>query len=74
MTFPQPRATFYAFFEVDGVSDSFAFAVDVLNKTGVGLAPGAAFGPNGEGYLRLCYAADVALLGRALDQMTPLLN
>lgn len=74
VTFPQPRATFYAFFEVDGVSDSFAFAVDVLNKTGVGLAPGAAFGPNGEGYLRLCYAADVALLGRALDKMTPLLT
>ena len=74
VTFPQPRATFYAFFAVDGVSDSFAFAVDMLNRTGVGLAPGAAFGPQEEGYLRLCYAADVDLLQRALDQMKPLLS
>lgn len=74
VTFPQPRATFYAFFAVDGVRDSFAFAVDVLNKTGVGLAPGAAFGPQGEGYLRLCFAADVDLLQRALDQIKPLLT
>lgn len=73
VTFPQPRATFYAFFAVDGVSDSFAYAVEALNKTGVGLAPGAAFGPQGEGYLRLCFAAEVDLLQRALSLLKPLL-
>ena len=73
VTFPQPRATFYAFFAVEGVCDSFAFAVDALNKTGVGLAPGAAFGPQGEGNLRLCFAAEVDLLQRALDRLKPLL-
>ena len=74
VTFPKPRATFYAFFAVDGVADSYAFAEKVLRETGVGLAPGAAFGPQGEGYLRLCFAADVALLERALSQMRPLLS
>ena len=69
MTFPVPRAAFYAFFAVDGVTDSYAFAEQVLHQCGVGLAPGAAFGPQGEGYLRLCFAADVSLLERALDQM-----
>ena len=73
VTLPVPPAAFYAFFAVDGVTDSFNFALDVLHKTGVGLAPGAAFGPQGEGYLRLCFAADVELLQRALCQMKPLL-
>jgi aspartate/methionine/tyrosine aminotransferase len=74
VTFPRPRAAFYAFFAVDGVSDSYNFALDLLNKTGVGLAPGAAFGPEGEGYLRLCYAAETNLLQHAFDKMRPLLS
>ena len=72
--FPKPHAAFYAFFAVDGVTDSFAFAQQVLRETGVGLAPGAAFGPEGEGYLRLCYAAEVDVLQQALTQMRPLLE
>ena len=74
VSFPRPHAAFYAFFAVDGVSDSYAFAEQVLRQCGVGLAPGAAFGPHGEGYLRLCFAADAPLLQRALQQMSPLLR
>ena len=70
---PFPQAAFYAFFSVDGVSDSYRFAERVLHECGVGLAPGAAFGPEGEGYLRLCYAVELPLLERALRQMRPLL-
>ena len=74
VTFPRPHAAFYAFFAVSGVSDSYAFAEQVLRQCGVGLAPGAAFGPHGEGYLRLCFAAEAPLLQRALQQMRPLLQ
>ena len=73
VSFPLPRAAFYAFFAVEGVQDSFDFAVEILEKSGVGLAPGAAFGAQGEGYLRLCFAAEVDLLQRALRKMRPLL-
>jgi aspartate/methionine/tyrosine aminotransferase len=73
VTFPSPQAAFYAFFAVDGVTDSYAFAEKALRQCGVGLAPGAAFGPQGEGYLRLCFAADVSLIERALAQMKQLL-
>ena len=73
VNFPLPRAAFYAFFAVDGVADSYDFALRVLRECGVGLTPGAAFGPQGEGYLRLCFAAEPALLERALTQMRPLL-
>lgn len=74
VTFPLPRAAFYAFFTVDGVEDSYRFAEKILQECGVGLAPGAAFGPQGEGYLRLCYAAELPLLERALRQMRHLLE
>ncbi len=72
--FPLPQAAFYAFFSVDGVTDSYSFAERMLRERAVGLTPGAAFGPEGEGYLRLCYAAELPLLERALEQMRPLLK
>ena len=71
---PQPEAAFYAFFSVAGVTDSMAFAEQVLHHSGVGLAPGLAFGPEGEGYLRLCYAVEPDLLAAALDRLEPLLT
>ena len=75
VTFPPPRAAFYAFFSVDGVADSLRLCRSAAEiETGVGLAPGAAFGPQGEGFLRLCFAADVNLLRRALARMKPLLS
>jgi aspartate/methionine/tyrosine aminotransferase len=74
VSFPKPRAAFYAFFGVDGVEDSFAFAQEILEKTGVGLAPGIAFGSDGEGYLRLCFASDVERLEQAFDRLKPMLT
>lgn len=71
---PKPQAAFYAFFTVRGMGDSVSFALDVLRQAGVGLAPGAAFGPQGEGYLRLCFAVERDLLARALERMRPLLE
>lgn len=64
-----PEATFYAFFAVEGMTDSLAFAKELLCTTGVGLAPGAAFGPGGEGHLRLCFASSPETLVRALDRL-----
>ena len=37
--FPQPQAAFYAFFAVDGVADSYAFAEQALAEAQVGLGP-----------------------------------
>ncbi len=65
----RPNAAFYAFFSVEGVSDSLAFAKDLLLRSGVGLAPGIAFGPAGEGHLRLCFASTPETLSRAMDRL-----
>ena len=71
---PFPRAAFYAFFAVDGMDDGFAFAKTVLEETGVGLAPGEAFGDCGKGFIRLCFATRPHLLDEALGRLEPYLR
>ncbi|PTA68374.1 aminotransferase class I/II-fold pyridoxal phosphate-dependent enzyme [Deinococcus arcticus] len=48
-----PQASMYAWARVPGLRDSVAFAVRAAEQTGVALSPGAAFGTQGEGYVRL---------------------
>jgi aspartate/methionine/tyrosine aminotransferase len=60
----------YAFFRVQGQDDSLAYAKHLVTAHGLGLAPGAAFGPEGEGWLRWCFAArDPARLGEGLARL-----
>jgi len=70
----EPEAAFYAFFKVDGMTDSLATAKRLLTETGVGIAPGSAFGPEGEGFLRLCFATSPDRLSAALDRLAPALS
>lgn len=51
-----PDGAFYAFFSVEGERDSRALAMKLIDEAGVGLAPGTAFGPGAEPFLRLCFA------------------
>ncbi len=64
----EPAGAFYAFPRIDGMLDSTAFATALVRDTGVALAPGAAFGSAGEGYLRLCFAASEGTLALALSR------
>ena len=52
-----PPGGMYAFFRVQGQADSLAFAKRLVLQHGLGLAPGAAFGDEGEGWLRWCFAS-----------------
>jgi len=70
----RPEAAFYAFFAVDDMTDSLEYAKHLIATTGVGLAPGRAFGDAGEGWLRLCFASQPALLSQALDRLEPALS
>jgi aspartate/methionine/tyrosine aminotransferase len=65
----EPTAAFYAFFEVEEMKSSVGFAGRLLESTGIGLAPGAGFGPNYDSYLRLCFAAATPLLETALGRI-----
>ena len=70
----RPDGTMYAFFSIEGMTDSLAFCKHLVRSQGLGLAPGSAFGPEGEGYVRWCFAASqerladgVGRLRRALE-------
>ena len=65
-----PQGGMYAFFRVDGQPDSLSFAKHLVAAHGLGLAPGAAFGPEGEGWLRWCFASkDLTRLDRGLQRL-----
>jgi aspartate/methionine/tyrosine aminotransferase len=64
-----PSGTMYVFFRVRGMKDSLAFCKKLVAEHGLGLAPGAAFGPEGEGYVRWCFAADEAKLADGVARL-----
>lgn len=64
-----PQGAFYAFFTVDGVTDTRAAAFDIVDKANIGLAPGTAFGPGGEGFFRLCYHRRLDQVEEAADRL-----
>ena len=64
-----PVGAFYQFFSVDGWEDSKALALDLVDRAGVGLAPGTAFGPGGEKGLRLCFARKASDLEEAVARI-----
>jgi len=53
---PEPEGGMYAFFKIEGRGSSMDLAKDMIEKAAVGVAPGSAFGPEGEGWLRWCFA------------------
>ena len=64
-----PPGTMYAFFKVDGVGDSLAFCKKLVRDHGLGLAPGSAFGPEGEGFVRWCFAASDERLAEGVKRL-----
>ena len=47
----------YAFFQLDGFDDSLQTAKRLVLEAGIGLAPGNAFAPEAQGWLRWCFAS-----------------
>jgi len=64
-----PSGTMYAFFRIAGVDDSLAFCKRLVSEVGLGLAPGSAFGPEGEGCVRWCFAASEARLADGVGRL-----
>ena len=60
----------YAFLRVDGQADSLTLAKRLVLEAGLGLAPGSAFGPEAEGWLRWCFASkDLGRLAQGVDRL-----
>jgi aspartate/methionine/tyrosine aminotransferase len=60
----------YAFFKLGGYDDSLALAKRLVAEAGIGLAPGSAFAPEAQGWLRWCFASkDPARLRQGVDRL-----
>ena len=60
----------YAFFKLDGFEDSLQVAKRLVTEAGLGLAPGNAFAPEAQGWLRWCFASkDPARLVQGLERL-----
>ncbi len=68
-----PRGTFYAWVTYEDGRNSVEFAEMLLEKAGLAVTPGAAFGAEGEGRLRLSFATSQENLREALRRLETLL-
>lgn len=66
---PKPLAAMYLWVPCTRGMSSTDFALNVLQQTGVVVTPGNAFGPGGEGYVRISLIADCERLSEALRRM-----
>ena len=74
VTVAAPDGAMYAFLRVEGVADSLEFCKRLVRETGLGLAPGAAFGAEGEGFVRWCFAASVPRLADGVARLRKMLG
>lgn len=66
---PEADGAMYAFFRVAGQNDSVGLAKRLVEEAGLGLAPGRAFGPEGEGWLRWCYATELGKIDAGVERL-----
>jgi len=66
----EPRGAFYAFpnIQASGMNDE-DFAEALLREEQVAVVPGNAFGPGGDGFVRMCYATEYSKIEEALRRM-----
>jgi aspartate aminotransferase len=64
-----PRGAFYAFAKVSQFGNSVEVTEKLLRDALVAVTPGSAFGPNGEGYVRLSYATSRQNIEDGIDRI-----
>jgi aminotransferase len=68
--FVEPQGAFYVFPRITAPhKDSRKYAIRLLEEAGVAVPPGSAFGPTGEGHVRMAFCVDADVINRASDQM-----
>ncbi len=69
-SFLPPDGAFYLMLKVDTDETSLDLALRILREAKVGVAHGTAFGPGGEGYLRICFAISPELARETVTRLT----
>jgi len=66
---PVANGAMYVFLRIAGYPDSLDLAKRLIAEVGLGLAPGRAFGPDGEGWLRWCFAGEWSRIERGVERL-----
>jgi aspartate/methionine/tyrosine aminotransferase len=64
-----PLGAMYLFFSMPGAARSLELCKVLVREVGLGVAPGSAFGPQGEGFVRWCYACDTDRLDAGVERL-----
>ena len=71
----KPDGAFYYFVKLpEPFTNSFDFALQLVQERGVAVVPGSAFSPLGEGYIRISFAYSMEVLAEALDRLEAFLK
>lgn len=65
----RPKATIYVWARVPHGVTSAAYASRMLEEAGVSITPGSAFGPHGEGYVRISLGLATDKVKRAMERL-----
>ena len=65
-----PAGAFYLFFAIEGEGDTRRLGLRLVDEANIGLAPGTAFGPGGERFMRLCFARKPDGIREAATRLT----
>lgn len=69
-SYQKPNSSYFIFPKIlVPHKNSLEFAIDLLNNARVATVAGSAFGPNGEGHLRMNFGRDSELINKAFDRM-----
>lgn len=74
-SYQTPNSSYFVFPKIlIEYKNSWDFAIDILNKAKVALVPGSAFGPTGEGHLRICFGRSEEDINLAFDRLEKYFN
>jgi aspartate/methionine/tyrosine aminotransferase len=65
----RPRGAFYLMADVSPAGESLPFARRLLEEHRVAVVPGSAFGPRGEGWVRVSLCVDPEVLGEGIGRL-----
>lgn len=69
----KPNSAYYVFPKIKE-ADSWEFTINLLDKIQVALVPGVAFGPHGEGHVRMSFGRSENDINAAFDRMEKFLS
>lgn len=71
---PAAGGAMYVYFRVSGADDTLTLAKRLVDEASIGLAPGGAFGAEGNGWLRWCHAVDPQILSEGVYRIKRFLS